>query len=543
MGIFDWLFGRNREEPEEATQQFPWDRHPSAYEHIKHNIRENQTGIAKEGETLPDEERIAANSKVKWAAGAMDGVSTHHFGGQDPSHASELLKLVRGYSTSPKVDNKARVYEFLVANSIVPLIDPFLESLREETSLNHQRVYDLAKSLATESPDRGPVKFGIAVLGLFGKEQDIEVFATLGRHEEFTLFCAVALGNSCEDGERKLWEMAKHVTGWGRVHLVERLAKTEDTEIKDWLLREGFRNSVMYEYLAYSCAVGGGLLAALERDEVDDDLLISAAEIIQALIAGGPAQNMDDYEDGAFVVQLFLNQMEQGKSTVREFLVVNAICTFLQDKEADWQARGNRGWTPEKREGMLRQCSELVQQPHWRDRVHTAIRSEDEVEFFDADRAASVLEIDTWSFHWDRLKKQPLQSSRWFGVIRVCNESRIANVVAFAESALPLQSIASGPGTEMGLGPAYEAQSCLGYILQDLGKFPRHGIRLIETGLRCQTIRNRNMALKALAEWGKDKWPDHMISLLEKAREREPDQGVRRRINNVLAGRPLDQNE
>ena len=95
----------------------------------------------------------------------------------------------------------------------------------------------------------------------------------------------------------------------------------------------------------------------------------------------------------------------------------------------------------------------------------------------------------------------------------------------------------------MGLGPAFESQSCLGYILQDLGRFPRHGIRLIETGLRCQTIRNRNMALKSLAEWGKDNWPANMILLLENALEREPDQGVRRRLTNALAGRPLEQNE
>jgi len=59
--------------------------------------------------------------------------------------------------------------------------------------------------------------------------------------------------------------MAKHVTGWGRVHLVERLAKTEDAEIKEWLLREGFRNSVMYEYLAYIAATTGGLNDALHQ--------------------------------------------------------------------------------------------------------------------------------------------------------------------------------------------------------------------------------------------------------------------------------------
>jgi hypothetical protein len=51
------------------------------------------------------------------------------------------------------------------------------------------------------------------------------------------------------------------------------------------------------------------------------------------------------------------------------------------------------------------------------------------------------------------------------------------------------------------------------------------------------------VALKALAEWGKEMWPANVISLLESARDREPDQDVRRRITNALAGRPLEQNE
>jgi hypothetical protein len=318
------------------------------------------------------------------------------------------------------------------------------------------------------------------------------------------------------------------------------LAKTEDPEIKDWLLRVGFKNSVMYEYLAHACAVGGGLLAALERDEVDDDLLLSAAEIIRAVIVGGPAQNMDDYEDGAIVAQLFLNQMEKRGSALAEFLAVNAIRSFLSDNEADWQARSNRGWTPESREEMVRQGSEIIHQPQWRDRVLTGLRSDDEVEFYNADRAAAVLHIDAWPFHWDRLKKQPLQSGHWYGVMRDCNGSRIADVIALAMSTLPLNSIASGPGTEMGLGPGYEAHCCLDYILQELGRFPGYGERLIETGLQSPVIRNRNLALKGLSAWGKDNWPANMMSLLNKAHEREPDEVVSQRIENVIEGKPLD---
>jgi hypothetical protein len=518
--------------------EFPWDRRPSIYEHIKAHVRSDRKGLAEGGETLSDEERIAAKSRLRWVAGAMDGVATHHAGCGNTDQASQLIALVRGYWASPTVMNKAKVYAFLMENGTVSLVDPLLESLREQTDVNHDRVYDLAKSLATESPDREPVKFGISVLGLYGQEQDIEIFRTLGRHEELTLFCAVALGNTCDDAEAELRELAEHVHGWGRIHLVERLARTENPDIKDWLLREGYKNSVMNEYLAYPCAVGGGLLAALESDEVDDDLLCSAAEIIQALIAGGPAQDMDQYEDGAVVAQLFLNHMETQGSALGEFLAVSAIRSFLSDEEADWQAGGKRGWTPEKRDEMVQQCSAIIQRPVWRDRVLAGLGSSAEEEFQTADRAALVLQIDTWPFHWDRLKEGPSQSIRWWGVMRDCNDNRIADVVALAEMTLALQELANGPGTELGFGPA--PHGCLCFILQELGRFPGHGVRLIEAGLRSPFIRARTQALKALSEWGKAKWPASTFPLLNEAYEREPDQHVKRRIGNVIAGRPLD---
>jgi hypothetical protein len=40
------------------------------------------------------------------------------------------------------------------------------------------------------------------------------------------------------------------VAGWGRIQTVRRLAGTQDPQIKAWLLRHGFRNQIMDEYLA-----------------------------------------------------------------------------------------------------------------------------------------------------------------------------------------------------------------------------------------------------------------------------------------------------
>ena len=65
-----------------------------------------------------------------------------------------------------------------------------------------------------------------------------------------------------------IWKLAKAVHGWGRIHAVNYLADLTITpEIKDWMLREGFRNRVLNEYLAYSCATAGELKQALCRSD------------------------------------------------------------------------------------------------------------------------------------------------------------------------------------------------------------------------------------------------------------------------------------
>ena len=144
----------------------------------------------------------------------------------------------------------------------------------------------------------------------------------MGKHEEFTLYCITAISNMehirldglagddmlrmpmmitpiLENPKRKLWSLAKDVDGWGRIHLVESLRSTEDPEIQEWILREGFRNNVLNSYLAYIAATTGKLHLAISEDCIDDELLISAGEIIEALVDYGPTLDIHNYEYGA----------------------------------------------------------------------------------------------------------------------------------------------------------------------------------------------------------------------------------------------------
>jgi hypothetical protein len=83
----------------------------------------------------------------------------------------------------------------------------------------------------------------------------------------------------------------------------------------------------------------------------------------------------------------------------------------------------------------------------------------------------------------------------------------------------------------------YEPHRCLDFILPELRRFPGYGVTLLEAGLRSPVIRNRNLALRALDEWGKTQWPRGIESALKEALAKEPEQQVEQNIENVRAGK------
>lgn len=541
MGLFSWFSGGQKGggDAPQSVEEMPWDQHPSIYEHIEAHVVPGETGLSEGGDTLPDEKRLTG--ELKWVAGGMDGAFSHHVsGGDDAKKAGDLFQSVQAYCSQPTAKNKKALYDKIVEQHAIDFIDPLLEKITNERTLNTDRLYECARSFATQAPDREAVKLGIAILGLFRLPEDRDLFLLLGRHEEFTLYCSVALMNAQDNSDLDLWELAKNVDGWGRINTVERLAQTENPQINDWLLREGYKNSVMYEYLAYTCAESGNLKEALDRQQVDDGLLDSAAEIITALIAGGPAQDMDDYEDGAAVTASFLGLMDSRAKTLTQLLAVSSIKDFLANDQADWKAREGRGWAEDKRTELSTLCKSIMERPTWRTLISERLKSDDALVFFEANQSARVLGIDTWPTHWERLQTKPLDSSRWYEVMRLADNERIGEIIAFAEKSIPVAEIATGPADEMGFGKKFVAHSCMDYILQDLRRFPGKGFRLVEAGLRSPVVRNRNMSINALSEWGKDKWPETAEATLKQAISIEPKEDVRKRMLNVLDGKPPD---
>lgn len=518
----------------------PWDDRPSIYLHIKQNL-DSSGELRAEGETLPDDELMYEENDIRWAEGGKDGVlGAAEATDSNEETAKNAAELIDAVSRRNKLADKVALYNLLTENSTLDFVDLALDKIVELESPIEPYLHKFIRRLVAESPDREPVKFGIALLGRIKDEADLELITLLGKHEEFTLYSAVAVINILEEPDSVLWEMAKAVDGWGRIQVVERLANTDNPEIKNWLISEGYKNSIMYEYLAYTCAVAGDLDIVLSRPTVSADMLESAGDIINALIIGGPAEDIDDYEHAANVVSDYLRHLEHNAATLKQFIIVHDILEFLTVSDEEWASKEKGGWEKHDRFALAKTAERIANNPEWKKLVLENLDTDDEALFWYVKGSAEILNIDIWDAHWKRLNEATLDRGRWCNVMAAATSSKIDEVLILANQVLPLNEIASGPTEELGLGKEYKAHSTLNCILQELGRFPGKGIELIKAGLQSPAIINRYRSLYALSEWGQEKWPDVMVDFLKKIKAAEPDDNVRESIEKLLKGETLE---
>ncbi|HEX8184591.1 MAG TPA: hypothetical protein VF747_07560 [Blastocatellia bacterium] len=516
----------------------PWDLRSSIYNHIITHFPPDKPALKEGGETLPDEDRIRGNTGFGWAPGALDGTFGHHAGFSDSTKLARNILSAFRQLTEKATDERARtLYSLLIQNSAMEYIDQLVEAIAGDQKINADRLHAVASWIATESPDREPVKTSIAILGLLARREDRDLLLTLGRHEEFTLYAVVALQNAEQAAEESIWELGKYVKGWGRIHIVERLAGTQDARIKAWLLREGYKNDIMTEYTALICAKTGGLLEELRKPQADDLLLRGAGEILSAIIdgRGGPAAGVEAYPEGAEVAESYLRLLLTRKQGLRDFNVVATIERFLQEEEGEAHDV-TLGW-PQRRGLLLDYINAIRSRPGWEEVVQEGLASENLQQFWNAAQAAKVLGIDTWGVYFERLQRG---EDQWYFVMQTDDPARIDKVIRFAEERLPLSEMASGPANELGLGPEFQAHSALDFVLQDLHRFPGKGWPLIRAGLQSPVTRNRNMAIRALSSWKREEWPEEADFLLRRALDREPNTDTRDLIRKLIAGQAIE---
>jgi hypothetical protein len=445
-------------------------------------------------------------------------------GNEPVAAAAAILHLLRGKPTKRAVENVMKRIEEIQGPH---QMDRLLEAVLQERKLDGERLAALARWLCEHGRKRETVKAGLALLGVSGSQEDVDLITRLGLIEELTLYSLVALTNVLTEPEQAIFDLTRQVEGWGRIHGVKRLADSTNPVVHAWLIRGGAENTIMTEEIAFVAASTGRLAEALEG-EVDESLLDHAGELLSALATGGPADDMSDYADGARAIASYLRHVAPARRTLDRLSVLTTLEYYL-----DRSAAENSNMSTERRESLLTELREVLSDQAWRDVVAAKLSSPDLEDVKSALGQAKRLALDRERHIREWLSLKPDDSYLWQELIAAAS---IEDVIEFAERLLPLKALAGGPTDDLGLGLGYEVDNSLGMVLQGMCQTatPGRGWRLVASALNNRVTRNRNLATRALAGWPHEDWPLEATQVLRDAHWREPNEDAKKRMRDLL---------
>lgn len=492
---------------------------PSLYEYIQLH-RDSQTGrLARDAMTLPDEPAARRFSRLRWMPGSLEGLGTRHMQWDGSAKAAQTVSLLEQIAAGHQ-SAEAALYELLRADDVVTFYNDALDYASARIADAEPRLHDLARRLATQSRDRGPVKFGIAMLGSMGDESDLEIVRTLALHDEFGLYAAGAIAELAPQRQQALYEMAQKLDGWGRVEAVTLMTATPDAKLRRWLLTEGFRNDVTAQYLAYHCATIADLAGAMAdpANAKDIEFLTGVSDLIQSLIKPGPSRDSQTYERIPEVAISYLQDVQGKRDSIGFLLTAKVLSEYAN----------TASWTADEKASVKKLAAPIIADKSWRRRVIAAL-SDDHGDLEQAEVAAMKLNIATFDVHVKRLARNGAVADRWRLAFSAADPRQVASLVDVAEKTFRPRF---ARGT---VGRANTSDAALEAVLQGVARYPGTGMPIVDASLLDISPVVRRAAVETLVRWGGNYLRSTSVrAALSAAADGETDEALKARMVALL---------
>ena len=277
------------------------------YDYIYNHL--NKEGYLDRDFSLPKSDD---ENRMMFADGALDGISIYHMPNVtlDDDTRAQLAKALREAANGNPSEANDIFLDVKEHHNAVDFVLGLQDYIMDHMdSLDPNELWHYAFYLMLNETDRELVKIGLSILELFREpEEKIKrAFRTLGLSDEFTLFVIFNMKH-WENANEEIFNLAKHVYGWGRVHAV-RLIEPSTQEIKDWLLREGYRNEVMDGYTALTCFEGSDAALRLDSKLSDEDYR-HIGDLIVNMLDDEPIPGISSLEDPADILYKYFKQSE-----------------------------------------------------------------------------------------------------------------------------------------------------------------------------------------------------------------------------------------
>lgn len=461
----------------------------SIYQLILNSLKSD--GTLEDTFEFPTENNI---NKMNLTLGAMDGIILYH-DAKGHSSITDLVKAIQQIGQDQKA--KELTEQYFKTNYTLCIIDDIQQwIISNQKLIIPTNLLNFADLLISESTSIEAIKFGLCLLELFDTEHNKEIrkkILTLASCEEFTIFCVYIISN-WSDGNEIIFNLAKKLNGWGKIHAVERLEPVTE-EIKHWMICHGCENTVLTQYLAPTCAKKIDILNILNQNTLSQKEFDGISVILTTLCQdfGLFPNRFLMLENKEKIIQCYIDKAKHMVSNLKQLSNLILIEEYLLEMK-------------EKSDSILnsiKNFQELLSNPLWETKILSAISKEDSENAAAALQIAKKLKINLKEKAFELIEQNPLQNYTLVWYLFESGEFYANKVVTLYESVLPLKKMANGIDDLVGVGKEYELYSCLNYILQFLKDYPLLGETLVYYALNCPVISSRSLSISTIEEWSK----------------------------------------
>jgi hypothetical protein len=307
---------------------------------MEKSIYQKICGNITDGMLNPDfmlDEEDADGTEIRWAPGAMDGVSIYHMlpSGLDAAQTKKMARALKCAASGNFPEADVLFFEWTKEVRAITCVDELQQYvIAHARTLDAENVLHTAVSMMLYSTHIECVKIGLELLELFGEPQENlkEIVRRIGLYDEFTIF-AVWNMRQWENGNTEIFDLAKKVHSWGRIHAVERL-EPETDEIRHWLLTEGTVNGVVNAYSSLTCWQKSGaeeiLFGSLTPEEY-----AGITTLIDGLMDEGPVPGISEIENAEAVLLRYLELAPKYHLSADAYDMISTIKHWADDEDVN----------------------------------------------------------------------------------------------------------------------------------------------------------------------------------------------------------------
>lgn len=217
---------------------------------------------------LPDHEDMNLPEGQEWVPGAFEGtILRGNYGIKQHLLVNyKIARTIRKQIEKPCDANREKAETSIRKYAAITIIDPVLSIMLSRFRIDKEKMRTEALRMMTESDKREIVKFGIALWGHCGREEDVDIIKVLGRHEEFSLYCAGAIHVKMPGagGNEVLIYLSENLKGWGKIAVAYEFDYTQ-IEARYYTVAEGCENTIGLSYLSNVCATKGKMTEIMQE--------------------------------------------------------------------------------------------------------------------------------------------------------------------------------------------------------------------------------------------------------------------------------------